>query len=91
MEDVVDAVVTVWKNGTTGEIYNISSDYELSVMEVTKMIIGIVKPGEPIEDWIEYVDDRPFNDARYHIVSEKLRKLGWKPIKQIKDLLEFIH
>jgi dTDP-glucose 4,6-dehydratase len=90
VEDVVDAVVTVWKNGTTGEIYNISSDYELSVMDVTKMIIGTVKPGEPVEDWIEYVDDRPFNDSRYHIVSEKLRGLGWKPSKQINDLVEFI-
>jgi dTDP-glucose 4,6-dehydratase len=90
VEDVVDAVVTVWKNGSTGEIYNISSDYELSVMDVTKMIIGTVKPGEPVEDWIEYVDDRPFNDSRYHIVSEKLRGLGWKPSKQINDLVEFI-
>jgi dTDP-glucose 4,6-dehydratase len=90
VDDVVEAVVTVWKNGSTGEIYNISSDYELSVMDVTKMIIGIVKPGEPVEDWIEYVDDRLFNDSRYHIVSEKLRILGWKPSKQIKDLIEFI-
>ena len=90
VEDVVEAVVTVWKNGTTGEIYNISSDYELSVMDVTKMIIGIVKPGEPVENWIEYVDDRLFNDRRYHISSEKLRSLGWRPVKQIKDLVEFI-
>ena len=59
-------------------------------MDVTKMIIGNVKPGDLVEDWIEYVDDRPFNDRRYHISSEKLRSLGWRPVKQIKDLVEFI-
>ena len=29
-------------------------------------------------DWIEYVEDRPFNDRRYYISSEKLNRLGWR-------------
>lgn len=90
VEDVVDAVDTVWKNGTPGDIYNISSDYELSVLDVTKMIIKIMKDTDDIEDWVEYEDDRPFNDQRYHISSDKLRTIGWKPKKDIKDLIDFI-
>jgi dTDP-D-glucose 4,6-dehydratase len=26
---------------------------------------------------IEYVQDRPFNDERYYISNEKLKKIGW--------------
>ena len=29
-------------------------------------------------DHIDFVADRPFNDVRYYISSEKLMKLGWK-------------
>jgi dTDP-D-glucose 4,6-dehydratase len=39
VEDVVDAVEVVWNNGVSGEIYNIASDDELTVMEVTQLII----------------------------------------------------
>lgn len=91
VEDVVNAVETVLKKGIVGETYNISSDYELSVMDITKMIIKIVKNTENYDDWIEYVEDRPFNDKRYLICSKKLRELGWRPLKNIKDLECFIN
>jgi dTDP-D-glucose 4,6-dehydratase len=54
------------------------------------MIIKIIKNIEDIEDWVEYEEDRPFNDQRYHISSDKLRTIGWKPKKNIKDLINFI-
>jgi dTDP-D-glucose 4,6-dehydratase len=28
-------------------------------------------------EWIEYVEDRPFNDKRYYISNDKLKMLGW--------------
>lgn len=31
------------------------------------------------EEYVEYTQDRPFNDARYAIDSAKLRQLGWTP------------
>ena len=43
VEDVVDAVEMVWKNGTRGDIYNIASDDELTVMEVTHLIIETIR------------------------------------------------
>ena len=27
--------------------------------------------------WITYIDDRPFNDKRYYISNEKVKQLGW--------------
>ena len=90
VEDVVDATITVWEKGQTNEVYNISSDYEISVMDVTKMIIEEIKETKNYDEWIIYVEDRPFNDQRYFIDSTKLRTLGWKPLKQIEDLRAFI-
>ena len=31
-----------------------------------------------IKERIEFVEDRYFNDMRYHINSDKIRQLGWK-------------
>ena len=42
--------------------------------ELAKLIIN----KDDISEYIEYVNDRPFNDKRYEINSDKLKKLGWK-------------
>ena len=31
-----------------------------------------------INSWIEYIEDRPYNDQRYYISNQKLKNLGWK-------------
>jgi dTDP-glucose 4,6-dehydratase len=90
VEDVVDAVEIVWKKGTPGEIYNIASDDELTVMEVTQLIIETILGTTDYDKWITYVDDRPFNDQRYFICAKKLKELGWSQKKTRKDLIKFL-
>lgn len=90
VEDVVDAVETVWKRGAPGEIYNIASDDELTVMEVTQLIIETILDTTDYDRWITYVDDRPFNDQRYYICAKKLKDLGWSQKKTRKDLINFL-
>src|SRR6056300_174517 len=90
VNDVVDAVEIVWKRGSPGEIYNIASDDEISVLDVTKLIIKLNKNTEEYHRWITYVDDRPFNDSRYYISSDKLKSLGWSQKKTREDLINFL-
>jgi dTDP-glucose 4,6-dehydratase len=90
VEDVVDAVDTVWKNGIPGEVYNIASDDELTVMELTKLMIETIQKTTRHDEWITYVDDRPFNDSRYHICAKKLKSLGWSQKKTREDLINFL-
>ena len=90
VDDVVDAVEIVWKNGKTGEVYNIASDDEMSVMDVTQLIIKTIKETEDYDAWIDYVEDRPFNDQRYHICAKKLKELGWTQKKTREDLVQFL-
>jgi dTDP-glucose 4,6-dehydratase len=90
VDDVVDAVDIVWIRGVPGEVYNIASDDELTVMEVTQLIIETVKGTKNYDDWITYVEDRPFNDQRYYICAKKIKNLGWSQKKTRKDLINFL-
>ena len=85
--DVSKAVEIILDKGVIGEIYNISGskESELSVINVTKMLINTIHPGDNVEDWITYVDDRPFNDTRYFIDGSKLNSLGWQQTIQVTD------
>ena len=38
----------------------------------------MIQKTENYDEWIEYIEDRPFNDQRYYISNQKLRDLGWK-------------
>jgi dTDP-D-glucose 4,6-dehydratase len=51
---------------------------EYSILEVAKILIKKIKgPGAIVEDYITFIEDRPFNDQRYYISNQKLKELGW--------------
>jgi dTDP-glucose 4,6-dehydratase len=77
--DTARAFEVILEKGVIGEIYNIGCDenMEYSVKEVAKILIKLIKNTENYNDWIEYVEDRPFNDKRYYISNKKLKDLGW--------------
>lgn len=78
-EDTARAFELILEKGEIGEIYNIGCDegMEYSVLDVAKILIKLIKCTEHYDNWIEYVKDRPFNDKRYYISNQKLKKLGW--------------
>ncbi len=85
VEDVVDAILCILFQGEKGEIYNISSKDEISILELGKRLLEEIKPNEKMEDWIEYIEDRNFNDKRYWIESKPLNNLGWKQKIQLDE------
>ena len=78
--DTATAFERILNKGIVGEIYNIGCNekMEYSVKEVAKILIKMIKKTENYDEWIEYVEDRPFNDQRYYISNQKLRDLGWE-------------
>ena len=88
---IENAFETILNHGVNGEIYNIGCDdldfkMEFTVMEVAEMLIRKMKgPLCNINDWIEYIEDRPFNDSRYFISNQKLKDLGWKITIKFED------
>lgn len=76
--DVIKAIDMILQKGIINNIYNIGTNNEYSVYEIAEKLIKYLKPNDNIEDWIEYIVDRNFNDYRYAIESNELKKLDWK-------------
>jgi dTDP-glucose 4,6-dehydratase len=78
-QDVAKAFELILKKGKIGEIYNIGSDenQEYTVLDVAKLLIGKIKKDDNYDNWITYIEDRPFNDKRYYISNQKIKDLGW--------------
>lgn len=88
VEDHVDALLAVLKNGKTGATYNIGARSELRNIEVVKMICALLEQSDvsvpdkitKFSDLIKFVDDRPGHDLRYAINPAKIeRELNWSP------------
>jgi len=91
--DTASAFEAILENGIVGEIYNIGCDInmEYSVIDIAKILIKLIKGTENYDEWIEYIEDRPFNDMRYYISNIKLKNLGWNiKIKLMDGLKELI-
>jgi len=78
VDDVAKAVEIILQKGIVNNIYNIGTNNEFSVSEIADKLIKYLKPNDKVEDWIEYIADRNFNDYRYAIESSELRNLGWQ-------------
>jgi dTDP-glucose 4,6-dehydratase len=93
VNDHVNALSAVLKNGIPGETYNIGGECELSNLEVVKTICALMdklQPGNtPAEELIEFVSDRPGHDFRYAMNINKIKQeLGWRPAKNFATGIE---
>lgn len=89
VDDHSDAIMKVFSNGKSGESYNISSNNELTNVEIVEKILEILdKP----KDLIYFVEDRPGHDERYSLDSSKIHsELGWQPKKDFeKNLVDTV-
>jgi len=87
-DDTASAFIKILEIGKVGEIYNIGCDenMEYSILDIAHLLIKKIK-GEnaSFEEWIEYIEDRPFNDKRYYISNNKLKELGWNIYINLED------
>ena len=87
VEDHCKALEILSNRGKIGESYNIGSGKNLTNIELTKLIVKIMKNklssiGNNVK--INFVKDRPGHDLRYALNSKKIqKKLKWKPITNI--------
>lgn len=76
--DVARALINVMHRGVTGEIYNIGTDVELTNRQVAEELCR--QFGRNPATHVRTVEDRPFNDRRYAIDSNKMHLLAWRPL-----------
>jgi dTDP-glucose 4,6-dehydratase len=80
VSDTASAVTTIVESGVTGEIFNISGNYEDSNISIARKIIKMHTGSDNYDDYIDLGWSRPGQDVRYSIDDSKLQKLGWKAI-----------
>lgn len=86
VEDVINAINIIAIKGEINNVYNIGSSDEYNVIDIATILLNNIKgPDENIEDWVEYIKDRNFNDFRYAINTTKLNNLGWEKTINFKD------
>jgi dTDP-glucose 4,6-dehydratase len=90
VDDTVKSFEILLLKGKVSEIYNIGCDegMEYKVIDIAKILIEKIKNTNEYDKWIEYVNDRPFNDTRYYISNEKLKNLGWKIEKNFLESID---
>jgi dTDP-glucose 4,6-dehydratase len=92
VEDHCRALDLVFHHGHTGETYNIGGHNEVENIDLVRMLCRILDDklgGEPREELIKFVTDRPGHDRRYAIDASKIgRELGWTPAVTLKEGLQ---
>ena len=81
--------MTIIEKGNIGEIYNIGNDNPIKILDLANIIIDKIGKGK-----VTFIKDRPFNDNRYYVNSNKLESLGWATTmdfdKGINEVIEWI-
>jgi len=87
--DVSSAVLFLLDNGIVGQKYNISSNEEISNLDLAKKISKIM--GKELKyDLVNPSKTRGKNDIRYSISGDKLKSLGWEQKIYLDDGLQQI-
>jgi dTDP-glucose 4,6-dehydratase len=89
VEDHCKALYVLAKKGKIGENYNIGSNFNLTNIKLTKLILKLMKGKLPKINnkvKIKFVKDRPGHDVRYALNSNKIQKqLKWESSTNINE------
>ena len=87
VSDTARAIITIVESGVTGEIFNISGNYEESNMTIARKIVELYTGTTNYDDYLDLTWSRPGQDVRYAIDDSKLRALGWTAQANFDDEL----
>lgn len=79
-EDVARATELIFHKGELNETYNIGTRQEYSVLDVAKLLVSKMTKDKDLNNHVEFVEDRPFNDFRYSVDTTLLKSLGWDEV-----------
>lgn len=94
-EDTANAIIKIIESNIKNEIYNIAGGFEQSNIETLKKIISVNLGTNNfnIEDYVDMSYSRIGQDVRYALNDDKIKQLGWRPVKdfniEIKAIVNY--
>tara|TARA_Y100000748_G_scaffold297075_1_gene290642 strand:+ start:7717 stop:8715 length:999 start_codon:yes stop_codon:yes gene_type:complete len=93
IDDVVNAFITIFDKGEPGQVYNIGCEEgnEITIKDLALTLGKLIFPASDeqfLDKKIHFIEDRPFNDHRYYISSDKLKNLGWNSATPLSEGLK---
>ena len=85
VQDNVKAVEFILQNTEMNQTYNISSNKEMTNIQIVKKVCDIL--GKQPDEVIEFVEDRPGHDFRYSVANDKLMSLGFNDFSSFDESL----
>ena len=90
--DFANAIYLLLKKKKTG-IFNIGNNKYFKNIEIAKIICKKFKKDKI--QFIHFVKARPFNDRRYSVNINKMKKIGWRPrnslINDLDEIIKWYH
>lgn len=84
-DDLNRAILILIEQGNFNEIFNVGIKNPIKIIDLANYIIDKIGRG-----YIKTIEDRPFNDYRYNINCDKMKKFGWEPITNFYEKLDEI-
>ena len=78
VEDVARAFEIILFKAKVGVVYNIGGSNERENIDVARDLIALAGYKGKESEMMTFVEDRVFNDLRYHINSDRMFDLGWR-------------
>ena len=85
VQDNVKAVEFILQNTEMNQTYNISSNKEMTNIQIVKKVCDIL--GKQPDEVIKFVEDRPGHDFRYSVANDKLMSLGFNDFSSFDESL----
>jgi dTDP-glucose 4,6-dehydratase len=82
VDDHCAGIELVLREGKPGEAYNVGGENERENIEVSELILELTGADRSL---LRQVDDRPGHDRRYSLSTDKLRALGWEPVRDFGE------
>ena len=88
VRDNTSAIRLVMEKGNIGEIYNTYGNNIHSNIEIANRILKIMNLNP--EEYISYTPNRISQDSEYHIMGDKIKRLGWTPNCNTDNFFEYL-
>ena len=86
VKDVAKAYILLMEKGIAAEIYNVGSGKDYSIKYILNQLLSMAK--QPITVQVDKSKFRPVDIPKVVANNDKVKKLGWKPTKDITATLQ---